>query len=456
MNFKMKTLKYFFAVAICLLGLNSCKKGWLDAKPSKSLVVPKTVADYQSLLDNSQVMNINSPGLSMVGDGDFYVTDARYSALSPPEMGAYIWAPTNTFFGGQPNEDWIAAYARILNDNVVLDGLQSIPTNESIASYNNIKGSALFYRSFDFFELAQQYCGAYNSTTSKNDLGLPIRTSSDVNLNVNRSTVEDTYNRIIADLSQSIALLPNTALYDTRPSKSAAYALMSRVYMTRQDYPNALLYADSSLQIKSDLLNYNDLSASNAYPIPLFNKEIIFHCTIDQYLAFFPSRLIVDSGLYRSYKPNDLRTNIFYYTKSGAIAFKGSYSGSQTLFSGLATDEMYLNRAECYARAGKSDQAMNDLNLLLQNRYSTGSFSKIVISDADSALSLILAERRKELCFRGIRWSDLRRLNKDSRFAVTLTRIVAGQSYSLPPNSPKYVLPLDDVEVQAGLTQNQR
>jgi hypothetical protein len=231
---------------------------------------------------------------------------------------------------------------------------------------------------------------------------------------------------------------------------------MSRVYMTRQDYPNALLYADSSLQIKSDLLNYNDLSASNAYPIPLFNKEIIFHCTIDQYLAFFPSRLIVDSGLYRSYKPNDLRTNIFYYTKSGAIAFKGSYSGSQTLFSGLATDEMYLNRAECYARAGKSDQAMNDLNLLLQNRYSTGSFSKIVISDADSALSLILAERRKELCFRGIRWSDLRRLNKDSRFAVTLTRIVAGQSYSLPPNSPKYVLPLDDVEVQAGLTQNQR
>jgi hypothetical protein len=152
MNFKMKTLKYFFAVAICLLGLNSCKKGWLDAKPSKSLVVPKTVADYQSLLDNSQVMNINSPGLSMVGDGDFYVTDARYSALSPPEMGAYIWAPTNTFFGGQPNEDWIAAYARILNDNVVLDGLQSIPTNESIASYNNIKGSALFYRSFDFFE----------------------------------------------------------------------------------------------------------------------------------------------------------------------------------------------------------------------------------------------------------------------------------------------------------------
>jgi hypothetical protein len=68
-----------------------------------------------------------------------------------------------------------------------------------------------------------------------------------------------------------------------------------------------------------------------------------------------------------------------------------------------------------------------------------------------------LAERRKELIYRGIRWSDLRRLNRDSRFGIILTKTLNGVTYSLLPNDKRYVLPIDEIEIRlSGIQQNNR
>jgi hypothetical protein len=68
-----------------------------------------------------------------------------------------------------------------------------------------------------------------------------------------------------------------------------------------------------------------------------------------------------------------------------------------------------------------------------------------------------LLERRKELCFRGLRWQDLRRLNKEPEYAKTLTRKIDGITYTLPPNDPKYVFPIPpNVIALSGMQQNPR
>jgi starch-binding outer membrane protein, SusD/RagB family len=69
---------------------------------------------------------------------------------------------------------------------------------------------------------------------------------------------------------------------------------------------------------------------------------------------------------------------------------------------------------------------------------------------------VILQERRKELPFTAdVRWEDLRRLNKDPNFQKTIVRVLNGTTYTLPPNDPKYVLPIPENEVQlSGLQQN--
>ncbi|HVV04491.1 MAG TPA: hypothetical protein VHC96_09735, partial [Puia sp.] len=49
--------------------------------------------------------------------------------------------------------------------------------------------------------------------------------------------------------------------------------------------------------------------------------------------------------------------------------------------------------------------------------------------------------RRKELAFRGLRWSDLRRLNKEEH-GDTIYHGLNGQVHRLSPGSPNYVLPI--------------
>lgn len=459
-NLKINT----FIIVIFFLTCSACKKSWLDAKPNKSLVVPTSLANYQALLDNTGLMNNQLPTISMVGDGDYSIADATFNSLvSPQEKGAYVWAATSDFYGGQAATDWTVAYTRILQANVVLDGLQKLnysPTQQD--NFNNIEGSALFYRSLDFFDLSQQYCKPFLSSSASNDLGLPLRLSSNVNLTVKRSSVQQTYDEVISDLIKAIPLLPITPLYPTRPSKPAAYGLLARVYLSQENYANALLYADSCLQIKNDLMDLNQMSPTPLTPFPQFNKEVLYHAGLSNYASAFPiNAQIVDPVLYQSYNSNDLRLNFYFMDNGdgkGHKSFQGSYFGiAIPPFGGIATDEIYLIRAECFARKGNITAALNDLNTLLQKRYKTGTFTNLSAPNADSALSLILTERHKELCFRNLRWSDLRRLNRDSRFQVTLSRVVNGQNYTLPPNSSRYTLPLDPIETTSGgLEQNPR
>jgi hypothetical protein len=456
---KITKLSYLGALLFSILFLSGCNKDWLDAKPNKSLIVPLTIPDYQALLDNSSLMNQNAPGLNVISDDNMNMTDASYLALSGQgQKNAYIWGSTENFYGSDGNSDWALPYARILNDNITLDGIKTIkPEQGTIISYNNVKGSALFYRCLDFFNLAQEFCKTYALSTASTDLGLPLRTSSDINLSVSRSSVQQTYDQIINDLLTAASLLPNSPLYPTRPSRPAVFGLLARTYLAQENYAKAALYADSCLQIQSSLLDFNTLTKTSTNPIPRFNKEVIFQYTLVSEGAFRTNVLIVDPGLYQSFAANDLRTAIYFTTVPGGVSFKGSYNGTLLFFGGLATDEMYLIRAECYARAGNTLAAMGDLNTLLQARWKTGTYVNMVAATPDIALAMVLNERRKELCFRGLRWTDLQRLNKDPGFQIVISRTVSGQAYTLPPNSLKYVFPLDGIEIQlGGLLQNPR
>lgn len=439
----------------------SCKKDWLDAKPDRSLVIPNSVKDFQSLLDNTVTVQFNgtqSVALGEIAAGDFYVLNSSWPSIyTNQEKAAYIWAETSDFYSGEPNYDWTNAYAKILNTNVVLSGIEKVKLNSTDQiSWNSVKGAALFYRAFEFFNLAQQYCRPYANSTSNSDLGLPLRLDYDVNVPSVRATVQQTYDQVIGDLKKAANLLTTTPLFKTRPSKQAAYALLARTYLSMSAYDQAGIYADSALQIQHELIDYKSLNTGADFPISLFNPEVIFHSSFF-YGIFDPSLMIVDKGLYDSYTQNDLRKSVFYTAApSQGMTFKGSYTGEVYLFGGLATDEMYLIRAEAMARRGNTTLALKDLNDLLRKRF-TGDYVDYFTADAGTALIEILKERRKELIFRGLRWFDLRRLNMEERFKTTLTKNINNKTYTLLPNSTKYVFPIDEIEIRlSGIQQNQR
>jgi len=91
-------------------------------------------------------------------------------------------------------------------------------------------------------------------------------------------------------------------------------------------------------------------------------------------------------------------------------------------------------------RNGKVEAGLADLNHLLENRWEKGKYVPVENLSQTEALKVILGERRKELIFRGIRWSDLRRLNIEGA-NISLERTVNGKMYVLAPNDPRWTWP---------------
>lgn len=459
--------KYGATACLLFAAFASCNKAdFLDTKPNQSLVIPSTISDYQALLDDDNTMNyaFGVPYMGEEGCDNYYVTTAQYTSAVIDDLDRNICVWAQQLYAGQEIPDWDIPYQWVFYANSALGGLATTSeTSSNQTAYNNVKGSALFYRAHAFYQLAQEFAPPYDSSTAGKDLGIPLRLSSDLNEKIVRSSVQQTYDQIISDLHNAEPLLPNIGLYNTRPSLAAVYGLLARVYQTVGDYPLAKSYADSCLRIYDVLIDFNILPKNvfSAFVNNANDGEEIFKIMLHTNNNLCSTgKNYCDSNLQNSFNVNDLRAFFWldpvynapqYYSSAGCFR-------DNAPFAGIATDEIYLIRAESEARMGATDSAMNDLNTLLQTRWITGTFVPYTATSADDALQQILTERRKELLLRGLRWTDLRRLNKDPRFAITLTRIVNGVTYTLPPNDPRYTYPIPQnvLALNAGMQDNPR
>lgn len=446
----MKT-QHILIMALIFIGLmssSSCKK-YLDVKPDNSLVIPQSLNDCRLMLDDYNIMNASYPSEGELAADNYYYNDVDYNAISDLDTkNNYIWAPE-----ARHSSQWSGPYKIIYNANLVLQVLDKLPNSGD--EYKSLKGTALFFRAFAYYHLAQLFTKPYDAATASSDLGLPLRLNPEVDEKVQRASVQQTYAQILNDLSTAVDLLPKVTSIQSRPNKAAAYGALARTYLAIQDYTNAEKMANSALNLYPTLMDYKAITR-----ITLFNPEVIFQAITLASAYFGPTVVKVDNDLYNSYQLNDKRKNLFFRAFGNGYAFIGSYNGvpNSALFTGIATDELYLIRAECNARAGNTAIAMTDLNTLLRNRYDD-TFVDLTAANADDALIKILTERRKELVFRNHRWTDLRRLNKDSRFMVTLMRSKNNISYTpLAPNDLRYVflIPYTEEINLSGITQNPR
>lgn len=460
----MKTYQKTSILSIILIlffNLVGCKK-YLDEKPNQNQVVPTTLKDAQALLDYNPRMNQSDSGVPEASADNFFITDTRYLAMTESNKRLYTWQ--KDFIFPEAANDWNTLYSLIYVSNTAIEILNKVDRNSANAfEWDNVRGQSLFYRAHFLFQAASIWCLSFDPNTSSKDLGLPLRLNTNFNEKSIRSSVQKTYEQIISDLKEAISLLPEKQVALTRPSKASALGLLARVYLSMREYELAGATADQCLKINKSLIDYNTLNANATYPIQQFNKEVLFESRILSVQPISNANCFVNQELYNSYSNDDLRKDVFFRKNSnGFYGFKGSYIGSSIYFGGVAVDEIVLIRAECYARQGKLNEAMNDLNFLLVNRYRidkvTGKtlYRDQIANDKDDAVNKILIERRKELLFRGNRWMDIKRLNKEGK-NISLTKRIAEITYQLPANDLRSALPIpEDIISISGIQQNPR
>lgn len=462
MNRYMKIyLKMFGVFTVAVLFL-SCEKFLLE-KRTKKILVPSTTQDLQAMMDAGIQMNLGKYcGLIEAGTDDYFLSKGGFDRLGDFDKDVYKWASNPIFMPEYEAKYWLDSYSVIAVANTVLEELPLVNESKGVPK-TIIEGTARFHRAFTYLILAQVFSPVYDKTTSKISLGLPMRMTADVNLPSVRVSVEETYNLIEKDIKEAVLLLPMQVEYSTRPNKTAAHALLARFYLMKEEYNLALLEAEKALGQYDKLMDFNKIDKSLPLPFSAMNEETLFFGYSNSTVFLHPNReSYIDTVLYKSYQEWDLRKDLFFREhESGYATFRGSYLGSSTSasFFGLVVPELFLIKAECLTRAGKYKEGMQSLNSLLANRYATISSFEINVHSELEVLNFILEERRKELIFKGVRWSDLRRLNKDPRFAKTLYRKVPSEDklYELPPNDKRYtyLIPSSVIELNR-MPQNPR
>ena len=431
----------FFTTIIFATG---CEK-FLSEKSNKSLAVPNSIEQYQALS--------NFANSGEVCSDDYTISDVDYNNIAnEADKRLYTWQPEFVALDGNFGNDWRYCYQAIYTSNVVLNELK-------LSGAENVIGQALFYRAARYLDGVQIWAPAYNVSTAETDLGLPLRLDPDMNIPSKRSTVKQTYEQIIQDLTEATRLLDITQISVERPTRWASYALLARTYLFMGNYALAVENTEKCLMMYDSLMNFNLLNPNDAYPIKRKNIEIglLARMRISSNILYrdIPN---ISKDLFNQYENDDLRKKIFFKSDAtGKIMFRGNYYDQRGIYMvGPTMDEVYLSAAESYAHLGNVNKAMQLLNKLLVTRWKTGTYTDLVAANKEQALQIIITERRKELLFRGLRWPDLKRYNRDGA-NINLSRTVSGMVYNLPANDLRYAIAIpEDIISITGIPQNKR
>ncbi len=432
--------KYIFLIFSAAF-FTSCDKK-LDLLPRQS------VAEEIALNSDVNVKKVLNGAYDALSSGSLYGGNVfLYSELlgangeirwegtfnQPREIWQKAILTTNSFVSAT----WLQAYFTINIANNVLSAINVV----NAADQNRVKGEAEFIRGAVYFELVKLFAKPYSAGNTSVNLGVPIILTPTREINdasyVARSTVEQTYTQIIADLTDAENLLPNTnGVFAT---KAAAATILSRVYLQMGRYAEArdaanraIIAATGKALTATYAAAFNNTANSTEYIFAMQVTALDGANTMHLYWSIpaFGGRdgdVSIQAPHLALYNPLDLRRALFY-TGAGATR-SGKFQLQYRNVPVIRLAELYLTRAEANFRLGTAvgSTPLDDMNRL---RPRTGLPLFIVVTLAD-----ILLERRLELAHEGHRIHDIKRL------------MLSADGFAF--NSDRLVLPIPQREIDA-------
>lgn len=439
----MKLLKFTLYIFLPVLLLNSCRD-YVEVEPVGNNRILKYTSDYRGLANNYENMTV-AGGIYLLANADVEFPTTYQNSVSTIWSNAYTWQD-KIYDPSQGDSDWNGLYKAIYYSNVILEGVMG-SQGGSDAEKKEIYAEAFVHRAFAYLQLVNTYGPQFDPASDNSAKAVPLLLKPELFSKLDRSTVGQVYDQIISDLKSALDNdIQDAAPFNVLPSKRAVYALLARTYLYMGSYQLSLDNAQKALALQNGLIDFKGLATAYSYPVLVQNPEVIFSKTLLTTYDGSP----LSNDLLNSFDSNDLRYN--YYTIEGSNFFP-TYTGrgfGMTRYSytnginvGVSVPEMYLIAAECYARLGQTQEAVDNLNILRAKRYKDGTAYQLSAATNTEALNLALTERQKELIGRGFRWFDQRRLNLDPLYQKTYTRVFKGQIYNLEPNSEGYVFPIN-------------
>ena len=456
-NFKIYAMGLAMAGA---LSFTSCADDYLDTAPTDA-VSNVTIAQnmeslYLGLNGIHRQMISQESGYQCMGGlgGMMYIMDIMADditwKINTWMKAAYLgWQCNMNESNGYNTVFWRLYYQWIMNANGLLEVLENTDvaalSGSDKALYEQIKGEALMFRAFSHFQAVQTYGDAYKAGGGNSQLGVPYRTVENRNEGeLARSTVEETYAKINADLAEACSLLEGKNISELNHwSAKSAYAVRARVAMAMHDYAAAANYAEKSIQLAeaeggklmdaSNLMNgFADITTKTneaMYAAMTQDDQTIYFYSFYAYMSWNFSATAIRQGVkginadtYDLMSETDLRRQWWDPTGSyddlpltsfqaGSIPYQNrkftarSVSNAVGDVAFIRLSEMYLTAAEAYARGGNTAKAQE-----IFTKFQITRDPAYVAGNGD-LIEEIMTSRRIELWAEGLRYFDLKRLN---------------------------------------------
>ncbi|WEK36305.1 MAG: RagB/SusD family nutrient uptake outer membrane protein [Candidatus Pseudobacter hemicellulosilyticus] len=393
---------------------------------------------------------------------------------------------------------WINAYAAIAAANQALKACAEATNPEA---YTSQRGEGLVARAYAHFMLVTFFSKVYDPATAGSDAGIPYVTEPETEVfsNYERRTVQYVYEMIEKDLLEGLPLLDDTRY--TIPkyhfTKASANAFAARFFLFKQDYQAAANHASrvfpdnnfannmrpwltayKNYTADEQFLNYTkatdpaNLLLTEAASVWARNFAQSRYGLTQQLNAKILGANVTgnNSWAYRQYNygqdhPAILKWKEYFYRTSVNANIGFPY----VMVPLFTTEEALLNRAECFARLGKTDSCLADLNTFASQRFNSYNSRTHAVTvdkatafyagtDATQALiNTTLDFKRAEFVQEGMRWFDVIR-NKINIVHVYIDPDdpTVRTTIEVPHGDPRRVFQIPESAKQSGIELNPR
>ena len=495
-SYSTKLARTAMVLCLSIFSLGSCNN-FLNESPDNRVELDDLEKASQLL---TSAYSIASPAFTDWLSDDFTYTIG--TNIRPEHQEMYAWEDVTS--GPEemdtPNFYWYETYNAIAHANEVLAIIDNLPANENeIAWKKSIKAEALLTRAYAHFMLVNYFgeqFGIDNST-----LGVPYIKEPETTFiaTYERETVRKVYSEVEDDILEGLELLDD-AFYNNSGkyhfNKNAALAFASRYYLFKGDlvrcaqYTDQLLGASPSIFVR-DLTSdefQNQKSSVSGYPRLYSSPDIASNLLLMRKISLVQRNDFafgVDQNFYNSlfasnpFGATDERENpAFVKGENGLfpVRYESLFERS-SINSNVGTpyhigimfrgEEVLLNRVEINVYQNNLDQALADLQILTDRRYTGvdvtlslallrnfyGAENNPGFTDQDILLNYLLLERRKEFIGQGYRWFDIK------RYQIPVDHVLSDgiSTISLSANDKRKILQIPPSAVDVGgLEKNPR
>lgn len=452
---------------LCIISLLSCTDQ-LFQDPITSKVSNKffsTEAEIEEAVNGTYagLQSNGLYGLDMVALGEI-PSDVTYDEVPLNDDGTFgkLDNFTATSILASISDAWRDSYVTIQRANVILNRIDKI--SFKVASDKDARvGEMKFIRALLYFNLVRLY----------GDVPLVTEETVDPSsyLGKGRTAKDQVYSQIIKDLTEAETMLPTTTNKAGKVIKTAAQALLGKVYLTLNDLPNAKIWLE---KVKN--ANVHSLvPVAEVFDITKeANKEIIFSVQFasgvngntegsTMHQQYSPSGTIANAkghnlptkSLYAQYTASDARKGVYLTVTPAGVPYTLKLTKNASVPADGGSNIVVLRYADVLLMLAEIENEQGNIaaaTTYLNQIRTRAALQNTTATDQVTLRAAIDLERCLELVGEGHRWFDLLRTGKAIE---VMNKWFASQNIPTTIDSHNLLMPIPQSETNTDSAINQ-